>query len=336
MTFVLLTGAGFSRNWGGWLANEAFEYLLGCPEVDADLRALLWKSKEAGGGFEDALADLQQEHSQRKDELSGKRVRDLLAALVGMFNLMDQAFQSTTFEPQQEMNPITPRPQHYVRHFLFRFDAIFTLNQDLLLERHYLDDNINLQQSQKWRGWQIPGMKRLHTSPFTDPVRDRVAIQSPNNPSSFVAQPGAQPYFKLHGSSNWMAGPTSSRVFIMGGNKAVEIDQYPILSWYHRQFREYLSRPAARLMIIGYSFSDQHINAAISAGVDTGNLRLFIIDPLGVDVIDKRNPRLPIRVPDSYVEKLAPRIIGASRRPLSSTFGNDNVEHGKIMRFFET
>ena len=32
MPCVLLTGAGFSRNWGGWLAIEAFEYLLGCPE----------------------------------------------------------------------------------------------------------------------------------------------------------------------------------------------------------------------------------------------------------------------------------------------------------------
>jgi len=29
----LLTGAGFSRNWGGWLVNEAFEYLLGSKGV---------------------------------------------------------------------------------------------------------------------------------------------------------------------------------------------------------------------------------------------------------------------------------------------------------------
>jgi hypothetical protein len=36
------------------------------------------------------------------------------------------------------------------------------------------------------------------------------------------------------------------------------------------------------------------------------------------------------------VEKLAPGIIGASRRTLTSTFGNDNVEHSKILRFFET
>ena len=56
MAHYLLTGAGFSYNWGGWLASEAFEYLLGAPEIDAELRALLWKNKEAGGGFEDALA----------------------------------------------------------------------------------------------------------------------------------------------------------------------------------------------------------------------------------------------------------------------------------------
>jgi hypothetical protein len=336
MTFILLTGAGFSRNWGGWLANETFEYLLGSAELDGDLRALLWRSKEAGGGFEDALAELQIEYEQRHDDMTKKRLNDLQAAIVGMFNQMDQSFAMTTFEPQQEMNPITPRQKNYVRNFLFRFDAIFTLNQDLLLERHYFDDNINFQQSQKWKSWQIPGMKPLQVSARSDPVRDKVALQTPEESVPMGYGPEAQPYFKLHGSSNWVNGSSGGRLFIMGGNKASEIDRYPILTWYHRQFREYLARPGARLMIIGYSFSDQHINAAIASAVDTGNLRLFIIDPLGVDVIDKRNPRLPIRVPDAYVEKLAPRIIGASRRSLSSTFGNDNVEHGKIMRFFES
>ena len=69
--------------------------------------------------------------------------------------------------------------------------------------------------------------------------------------------------------------------------------------------------------------------------VDLGTLRIFIIDQLGVDVIDKR-PWRPIKTPDPFVEKLAPRIIGASRRTLSSTFGSDNVEHSKLLRFFET
>ena len=26
--YLLLTGAGFSRNWGGWLSSEVYDYLL--------------------------------------------------------------------------------------------------------------------------------------------------------------------------------------------------------------------------------------------------------------------------------------------------------------------
>jgi len=59
MTYILLTGAGFSHNWGGWLADETFEYLLGCPEIDAPTRNALWRSKNNRQGFEDALAGLQ-------------------------------------------------------------------------------------------------------------------------------------------------------------------------------------------------------------------------------------------------------------------------------------
>lgn len=60
MRHYLLLGAGFSRNWGGWLAAEAFEYLLGCSEItsNSQLQALLWKH-QSNGGFEHALAEIQ-------------------------------------------------------------------------------------------------------------------------------------------------------------------------------------------------------------------------------------------------------------------------------------
>jgi hypothetical protein len=50
MNPYLLIGAGFSRNWGGWLANEAFEYLLGDPSVmlSPPLRGLLWTTQPKG------------------------------------------------------------------------------------------------------------------------------------------------------------------------------------------------------------------------------------------------------------------------------------------------
>jgi hypothetical protein len=135
MTYILLTGAGFSRNWGGWLANEAFEYLLGAPEVDDAVRRMLWDDKLRNNGFEDTLARLQSAQSNRPDPEREKRLNALTAALVGMFNAMGLAFMRRQFEPQNDT-------RYLVRTFLSKFDAIFTLNQDTLLELYYLDDNI--------------------------------------------------------------------------------------------------------------------------------------------------------------------------------------------------
>ncbi len=87
-------------------------------------------------------------------------------------------------------------------------------------------------------------------------------------------------------------------------------------------------------MIIGYSFNDEHINTAIRNAVEAHGLTLFIIDPSGIDVLDKRDPRAQITQPiGEYMDALSPYIIGASRRSLLSTFNDDIVEHDKVMRF---
>ena len=56
------------RNWGAWLASEAFEYLIGDPAVTGNVRlsAALWK-RPAAGGFEGAVHELERDpgsHSQ--------------------------------------------------------------------------------------------------------------------------------------------------------------------------------------------------------------------------------------------------------------------------------
>lgn len=318
MTFLLLTGAGFSRNWGGWLASEAFEYLLGCSEIDYSLRQLLWDSKKQGGNFEDALAQLQR-HAPTE-----KPLQVLQGAILRMFESMNKGFTKVEFEPRHTKLSLTTDPNYLVRRFLYRFNVIFTLNQDLLLERKYRDENIS--EPLRWTGWHIPGMKLNTEHRSSDPVCRKVAKQAPDT-ANFKVQPGIQPYFKLHGSTNWFSGDGGQEpLLIMGGNKSIEIEQHPVLTWYHEKFKKYLSCPGARLMVIGYSFSDPHINEAIMQAADKGGLRLFIIDPQGVDVLSK--------VPEPLMTSLNPCIIGASRRPLTETFGCDCVEHDKIMRFF--
>ncbi len=321
MTRILLTGAGFSRNRGGWLASEVFDYLLGATEIDQETRNLLWRSTESGGGFEDTLADL----GTAKDGQGKKRYDDLIAALAGMFNAMSQGFiERKSMEFQNDLN-------YMVKTFLLRFDAIFTLNQDTLLELYYLG---MFPGTSRWVECRIPGVKPLNPSvvmSFTP--HDKIALQQPD-PSNFLIASTFQPYIKLHGSCNWNDGPSGGRILIMGGQKAIDIKQFPILTWYHDRFRQFLLRSDARLMVIGYSFSDAHINEAIGKGVDNG-LKLFIMDPRGVDVLDKRPPG-PVGRPsrDEYMAKLAPNIIGVSKRPLKSTFNDDVVEHGRVRKFF--
>jgi hypothetical protein len=328
MNSVLLLGAGFSRNWGGWLASEAFEYLLGCPQVDADLRTLLWSHRNTDG-FEGALAELQEQYAIRKDASSEQRMRALQNAIELMFSDMDKGFETLVdFEFHKDS---------LVQGFLVRFDAIFTLNQDLLLERHYLE-RARLSAHRRWSGWQIPGMKATPSAGgAAHTLRssiDHITGKWIPNPPPFSIDKSKQPYFKLHGSSNW-TDESGTQLLVMGGNKVPIIDQFPVLKWYHEQFKEYLSKPDTRLITIGYSFGDLHINRVIRDAAFSGNLGIFIIDPLGVNVIAD-NPRAnpPGAKPEGLplLNQLEPYIIGASRRSLREIFGNDSVEHGKVLR----
>src|SRR5580698_7472841 len=68
MPHVLLTGARFTRNWGGWLASE----------IEGDLLQRLRGNLEVhnrilgADGFESALADLQVEVVQGKANAEGQ------------------------------------------------------------------------------------------------------------------------------------------------------------------------------------------------------------------------------------------------------------------------
>jgi hypothetical protein len=317
MTRILLTGAGFSYNWGGMLASEVFSYLIGCDEIDDELRRLLWRDRN----FEDVLAALQ----RATDDEGKRRYQLLVSALAGMFNGMGQAFMQREFEFR---NP--PDTRYSLQSFLARFDAIFTLNQDTLLEQKY----IPLVGPPKWGRADLPGIKYLGSPQLTGSVYDRIAVMEPN-PGDFQMPPGIQPYIKLHGSCNWNDGPSGGRILIMGGQKAVSIGQFPILTWYHQQFRNMLMRAGARLMVIGYSFSDAHINDAIMDAIKRGDLKLFLVDPAGDRILDMRDPRAMIPDhPGPLLDTILPRIIGISQRPISTTFNSDIVEHGNLCRFF--
>ena len=324
---LLLTGAGFSYNWGGYLASEAFEFLLSVTDGDDDLRSLLWREHAAHLGFEDILAKLQREFQAEWTAQREQDLRNLTSAVQFMFGSMARAFSQTPFEPQ------LTDPKLGVVNFLAKFDAIFTLNQDTLLEQQYIPavGQDVFPQSLQFPGYigaYRPGIVPALDSATYGPLAERIELYKPDQ--SFKPLPRLQPYIKLHGSVDIKQGDREM-MLVIGGNKTESIAQQPLLQWYHDMFRAHLCARDARLMIIGYSFGDAHINKMIFSGIEAG-LKIFIIDPLGADVIGF-NPSLPLN-PGFPIRNA---IIGASRRPLlNSLSGRDMVELNKIERFFRT
>ena len=313
MPHYLLTGAGFSRNWGGWLANEAFEYLLGASEIDGYLRNLLWETKLRGEGFEAALSIVQEAYASSGSAETKQRLDIFTRAVIGMFDAMQRAFNGFDYR-KAELNSL--------QLFLSEFDAIFTLNQDTFLETVYAGP---VRWGERWYGSYLPYMKFINEpdQTYTFMLREPMVQDL-----EFATQENYQPIYKLHGSCNWFAEPRGERLLVMGGNKTASIGMFQVLNRYQVEFKAMLSQPDTHLMIIGYSFSDPHINGVIQTAAAKG-LRIFVIDTSGVDVIDKRNRHAQIPEPvTDLMQALMPQIFGASRRSLNETINSDPVENG--------
>jgi hypothetical protein len=310
MGHILLLGAGFSRNWGAPLANEITGSLLGELHDDAVLAERL-----RNGPFEDAFAGFQRPSG---DDENSKRLRRLQDAVTSLFSRMNAALASTSFEFENDV-------ANSIRMFLERFDAIFTLNQDLLLEIHYQTNFVSM----KWGAVAIPGMQPSYDAGHSGlPNPTKLTWRPTGNLSVGIKH---QPYFKLHGSSNWK-DERGEPVLIMGSAKSGAIERFPVLKAYHNSFRQMLDKPNTKLMVIGYSFQDDHINQVICDASASSRLGTFLVDPNGRDVLkDPKMAGAPIKTKRD-VEDI--NIIGELKRPLGSIFRRDVFAIGELMRFF--
>ena len=313
MTHILLTGAGFTRNWGGWLAKEIegdlLQRLCGNWEVHDRIRA--------ADGFEAALAGLEIEIIQGKPG-AAEQYQALRIAVLDSFQEMNLALANRrTLEFSNDR-------RFSVASFIARFDAIYTLNQDLLFELLYdpLLENRLPRRSCYSPG--ISGFRYQGLFPDSFVGKTRLVLPLPLHVDA-----SAQPIYKLHGSVDWVDG--TSELLVIGGGKQATINSTPILKEYFARFWHDLTTPGARLMIIGYGFHDAHINEVLGRAWQVNNsLSAFYVDPIGRMVSHGADPELPQYMPPwSFI-----RCIGESIRPLSSTFAGDELELRKLERFF--
>jgi hypothetical protein len=320
--YVLLLGAGFSRNWDAPLAAEVANSLLGEVADDAHLQALLRRHSK---NFENALSEVQREYLRASSSAEAKKRLDRLQdAIATMFDRLN-----ATFEPPREFefcNDIN----YSVSRFLAMFDSIFNLNQDLLLDIRY-SMQIVTASGARLNGFASPGMRPVPDPSLTGIADSHRRRWTPVEPPFSVSE-RIQPHFKIHGSSNWTTAD-GRNLLVIGGDKEFMIREHKVLCWYYEQFQQRLAIGGTRLMVIGYSFSDRHINDAIVEAGQKGTLTgMFLVDPAGWDVLNP-TPLHHIKVPNALEE--VPRLDGSTRL-FNATFAGDAFEHQKFMNFFRT
>lgn len=311
MSHILLLGAGFSHNWGAPLAKSVTGSLLRDLHDDPVFERALRDRP-----FEDALGDFFKASSgSDEDGLRHRRLQDAVTALFARINV---TLAGKSFEFSNDM-------EFSVAQFLQRFDAIFTLNQDLLLETAYLPRLV----STRWSGAIVPGMKASYEAGH--PGLEDVTAMTWRPMENRQIPERMQPYFKLHGSSNWKLD-TGDTIMIMGSAKAGIIPRYPVLQWYHDEFRSRLSRPSTKLMVIGYSFMDDHINEVIHDAWRRHGLQTYIVDPQGKDLLKEPKARDAMIKWRRDLEDI--KLIGECLTPPRSLFGGDSFALGELLRFF--
>jgi hypothetical protein len=308
---ILLLGAGFSKNWDGLVASQVRNDLMSRLQGDARLATMLNRTN-----FEDALTQLQKEYLHTRTPESEQRLTLFQDALRSMFDRMNRQFQSRQFEFSNDAPP-------KLQKFLVRFDAIFTLNQDLLLEIHYGNDAV-VWQGTRWQGSEIPGLRPLA---LANPLDRASAKWRPEEP--FQPNQRRQPYYKLHGSIGWET-TDGQQLLVVGRDKPGIIARHPILRWTYQQFEGYLRRRPTRLMIIGYGFGDDHINRILIEAHQAGTLALmYLVHPSGKAILNKYPPgSIPGPQPLLDIPCVECTV------PISTAFSTDDMAREHMERIF--
>jgi hypothetical protein len=301
---VLLLGAGFSRNWGGLLANEVGGRMMAHAAVKA--RSGLGQLILHEPTFEDAL------EKSRTGPFIAADAAAMETALQSAFDEMDAGYK----KPSQPVLGAT------INDFIGRFcpgavavgtGYVFSLNQDLLLERIY-GTTVTRQKLT------IPGITWLDRPPAFPAGAQPIPLASLVDPST-----GNEPqllrnfnYIKLHGSINWrLSGGSPS--LVVGRSKPQTILQTPLLRWYHQIFEQVISSGDVRLMVIGYGWGDEHINAPIAQAVRNHGLQIYSWNPA--------HPTKELAGRPEGSDILA-GVMGFSTRPMPEVMPSDPINSG--------
>ena len=114
----------------------------------------------------------------------------------------------------------------------------------------------------------------------------------------------------------------------MGTEKSAQIDTHPLLALYWQIFRAVLQAGDVRLMVVGYGFGDEHVNALIADAVVNYGLRLFIWD-VAPNLMNR------VRAAPHGVE-IWKGVLSTASRPMIEVFPSNHSETSEYRRILGT
>ncbi len=271
---VLLTGAGFTKDFGGFLASEMWSFIFNSPSLDNHprIKDILRHDFSYESVYHEVI-----ENSECDD---GEK-NAIKEAVKSAYDMLDRNIRENKHRKVNRTGN-----SDSVKNFINRFGAgsnsrsfFFTLNQDLFVERYCRDlEDVHIA---------TPGVLLQGITQFNDlneencqrlPDRREVSnIFKQDNPTHPLKVPDFH-YVKLHGSYHWKDSAGNAHM-VIGEDKTGQISREPLLMCYSKLFEEILSVGDVELFVIGYGFGDEHINKVIADSVRDYGMGLHIMNP---------------------------------------------------------
>lgn len=260
---ILFTGAGFTKNFGGFLGSEMWSFISNHSLIQEHqkLKDLLFTELNYEYAYNIVL-DSKLYNEEEKNAIK--------QAVEDAYKKLDDPIKKWNFN---DRNPNSLNI-YGLRKFLSFFNGsgqekgfIFTLNQDILMERQF--NCIPL------------GMLPISKTPFWDLEREHFQrTPDAGDIKSDISSCGDRLFIKLHGSYGWLSSSGENQMVIGGDKMKLKyINKEPLLRWYFDIFEEIIGQDNKKIVIVGYSFKINYINNLLLEGVKKHNLRLYIINP---------------------------------------------------------
>ncbi len=260
---ILFTGAGFTYNFGGFLAKEMWALIFNDPHIQ-DYPAI--KNLMKGEFSYESVYD---------DILEGNFPDNEKKAITNAIRSAYEKLDKKLYSYKYGKHPVSIDD---VNKFITRFawnrpqkGFMFTLNQDRFIERYFSSSDYSIV---------TLGVQKPLITDTTDED-----IQLPDSLGSMVSKISDAQFFyvKLHGSYKWKSSDGSDRM-VIGRNKKDQMEKEPILNYYLDCFKKVLSMPDIKLFVIGYGFGDEHINEIIADSIMNYNLKLYVLNPCNPEI----------------------------------------------------